>query len=105
MQDQNGQPKRVWGPPVAFRPDPASLGNTPPPGNGTFIFLRSPSRTWSTERLESYVGSLHAEIANGADPALVAPSINTANAILKRRRVRTDHGEAENVGNDTAPKR
>ena len=104
MQDQNGQPKRVWRPPVAFRPDPTSLGNTPPPGNGTFIFLRSPSRTWSTERLESYVASLHAEIADGADPALVAPSINSANAILKERRARNDSAEARSVENGTAPK-
>ena len=47
-----------------------------------------------TDRLESYVAKLHAHIANGADPALVAPSINSANAILKERRVRKDDGEA-----------
>ena len=88
---------------MAFHPDPTSLGNTPPPGKGTFIFLRSPSRTWSTERLENYVASLHAEIADGADPALVAPSINSANAILKERRARHDSGEAQSVGNGTAP--
>ena len=105
MPASTGQPKRVWGPPAAFQPDPTSLGNTPAPGNGPFIFLRSPSRSWSTDRLENYVATLHAEIADGADPALVAPSINSANAILKERRARKDHGEAENVGNDTAPKR
>ena len=48
---------------------------------------------------------LHAEIADGADPALVAPSINSANAILKKRCARKDDGVAENVGNDTAPER
>ena len=105
MPASTGQPKRVWGPPAAFHPDPASLGNTPAPGNGTFIFLRSPSRIWSTERLENYVASLHAEIADGADPALVAPSINSANAILKERRARKDDGEAEIAGKDTATKR
>ena len=105
MQDQNGQPKRVWRPPAAFRPDPTSLGNAPPPGNGTFIFLRLPSETWSTERLKSYVASLHAEITDGADPALVAPSINRANKILKERRARKDDGEAEIAGKDTGPKR
>ena len=94
MPDSTAPPKRVWGPPAAFRPDPASPGETPPPSNGTFIFLRSPSRTWSTDRLESYVTKLHAHIANGADPALVAPSINSANAILKERRARKDDGEA-----------
>ena len=104
MPASTTQPKRVWGPPAAFHPNPTSLGDTPAPGNGTFIFLRSPSRTWSTERLENYVASLHAEIANGADPALVAPSINSANAILNERRARKDDGEAQNVGNDTAPK-
>ena len=105
MPASTEQPKRVWGPPAAFRSDPASPGETPAPGNGTFIFLRSPSRAWSTERLESYVASLHVEIANGADPALVAPSINSANAILKERRARKDDGEAEIAGNDTAPRR
>ena len=104
MQDQNGQPKRVWRPPEAFRPDPTSLGNAPPPGNGTFIFLRLPSETWSTERLKSYVASLHAEIADGADPALVAPSINRANKILEERRAQKDSGEAHSVESDTAPK-
>ena len=94
MPASTEQPKRVWGPPAAFQPDPASPGETPPPGNGTFIFLRSPSRTWSTERLESYVAKLHAHIANGADPVLVAPSINSANAILKERRARKDDDEA-----------
>ena len=98
-------PKRVWGPPAVIRAAPTSPGETPAPGNGTFIFLRSPSRTWSTDRLENYVATLHAEIANGADPALVAPSINSANAILKERRARKDDGEAEIAGNDTAPKR
>ena len=104
MPASTAQPKRVWGPPAAFRPDPTSPGETPAPGNGTFIFLRSPSRTWSTDRLESYVAKLHAHVANGADPALVAPSINSANAILRERRVRKDHGEAHSVENDTAPK-
>ena len=50
------------------------------------------------------MAKLHAHIANGADPALVAPSINSANAILKERRARKDHGEAHSVGNDTVPK-
>ena len=104
MTDSTAQPKRVWGPPAAFHPDPASLGNTPAPGNGTFIFVRSPSRTWSTERLENYVAKLHAHIANGADPALVAPHINSANAILKQRRAPKDHGAAPSVENDSAPK-
>ena len=104
MQDQNGQPKRVWGLPAIFRPDPASLGNTPPPGKGTFIFLRSPSSTWSTERLESYVAKLHAHIANGANPALVAPHINTANEMLNERRAQKDHGEAHSAENTTAPR-
>ena len=88
MPDSTAQPKRAWGPPAVIRAAPASPGETPTPGNGTFIFLRSPSRTWSTDRLESYVAKLHAHIANGADPALVAPSINSANAILKERRAR-----------------
>ena len=104
MTDSTAQPKRVWGPPAAFHPDPASLGNTPAPGNGTFIFVRSPSRTWSTERLENYVAKLHAHIANGADPALVAPHINSANAILKQRRAPKDHGAADNRGTHPAPK-
>ena len=105
MPDSTAQPNRVWGPPAILRAAPTSPGETPVPGNGTFIFLRSPSRAWSTERLENYVASLHVEIANGADPALVAPSINSANAILKERRARKDDGEAEIAGNDTAPKR
>ena len=106
MPASTAQPKRVWGPPaIIFGPDPTSPGNSPTPGKGTFIFLRSPCRSWSTDRLENYVASLHAEIANGADPALVAPSINSANAILKERRARKDDGEAEIAGNDTAPKR
>ena len=105
MPASTAQPKRVWGPPAAFQPDPASLGESPASGKGTFIFLRSPCRTWSTDRLGNYVATLHAEIANGADTALVAPSINSANAILKERRARKDLGEAENVGNDPAPKR
>ena len=105
MPASTAQPKRVWGPPAVIRAAPTSPGETPAPGNGTFIFLRSPSRTWSTDRLENYVASLHADIANGADPALVAPHINSANAILKERRARNDLGEAENVGNDPAPKR
>ena len=105
MPASTAQPKRVWGPPAAFRPDPASPGETPPPGNGTFIFVRSPNKAWSTDTLENYVAKLHAYIANGADPALVAPHINSANAILKRRRARKDDGEAEIAGNDTAPKR
>ena len=104
MPDSTAQPKRVWGPPAVIRAAPTSPGETPAPGNGTFIFLRSPSRTWSTERLENYVASLHAEIADGADPALVAPSINSANAILKERRAPKDHGEAHSVEDDTAPK-
>ena len=86
MSASTPPPKRVWRPPVAFRPDPTSLGNTLAPGNGTFIFLRSPSRSWSTDRLKNYVAKLHTHVANGADPALVAPSINSANAILKERR-------------------
>ena len=104
MQDPTGQPKRVWGPPAVIRAAPTSPGETPAPGNGTFIFVRSPSRIWSTERLENYVAQLHADIANGADPALVAPSINSANAILKERRAPKDHGEAPSVDNDTVPK-
>ena len=105
MPASTGQPKRVWGPPAVIRAAPTSPGETPAPGKGTFIFLRSPSRTWSTERLENYVTKLHAHIANGADPALVAPSINSANEILKERRARKDDGEAEIAGNDTAPER
>ena len=50
------------------------------------------------------MATLHARITNGANPALVAPSINSANAILNERRARKDDGEAQNVGNDTAPK-
>ena len=105
MPDSTAQPKRVWGPPAVIRAAPTSPGEAPAPGNGTFIFLRSPCRTWSTDRLENYVASLHAEIADGADPALVAPSINSANAILNERRARKDDGEAEIAGIDTAPKR
>ena len=105
MSASTAQPKRVWGPPAFIRAAPTSPGETPAPGNGTFIFLRSPSRAWSTDRLTNYVAELHAHVANGADPALVAPSINSANAILSERRARKDEGEAENAGNDTAPKR
>ena len=93
------------GPPATLPADPKSPGESPVSGKGPFIFLRSPSRTWSTERLERYVAMLHAEIADGADPALVAPSINSANAILKKRCARKDDDVAENVGNDTAPER
>ena len=42
---------------------------------------------------------------DGADPALLAPHINSANAILDERGVRKEHGEGENVGNETAPNR
>ena len=105
MPASTTQPKRVWGPPAAFHPDPTSPGKTRAPPNGKFIFVRSPSETWSTDTLENYVATLHARITNGANPALVAPSINSANAILKKRRARKDDGEAEIAGIDTAPKR
>ena len=105
MPASTAQPKRVWGPPAVIRAAPTSPGETPAPPNGKVIFIRSPSETWSTDTLESYVATLHARIANGANPALVAPHINSANAILKKRRARKDDGEAEIAGNDTAPKR
>ena len=103
MSASTAQPKRVWGPPAFIRAAPTSPGETPAPGNGTFIFVRSPSRDWSTERLENYVASLHADIANGADPALVAPHINSANAILKERRAQKDRGAVEHRGTHTTP--
>ena len=42
------------------------------------------------------MAKVHAHIANGANPALVAPSINSANAILKERRARKNLGFAMN---------
>ena len=105
MPASTAQPKRVWGPPAVIRAAPTSPGETPAPPNGKAIFIRSPSETWSTDMLEGYVSTLHVRIANGANPALVAPHINSANAILKKRRARKDDGEAEIAGNDTAPKR
>ena len=104
MPDSTARPKRVWEPPAVIRAAPTSPGETPAPPNGKVIFIRSPSETWSTDTLESYVATLHARIANGADPALVAPSINSANAILKERRAQKDCGESPSVKNDTAPK-
>ena len=104
MPASTTQPKRVWGPPAAFHPDPTSPGKTPAPPNGKFIFVRSPSETWSTDTLENYVATLHARITNGANPALVAPSINSANAILENRRAPKDHGEARSVENGADPK-
>jgi hypothetical protein len=86
MPASTPQPKRVWGRPAVFHPDPTSLGKTPALPHGKVIFIRSPSETWSTDILESYVATLHARIANGANPALVAPHINSANAILRKRR-------------------
>ena len=103
MQARTGQRKRVWGPPTTLRAHLASLGRNPTPGKGPFVFAQSPSKTWSTETLEEYVETLHAEIADGADPALLAPHINSANAILEKRGAPKDHGEAESVGNDSAP--
>ena len=105
MPATTAQPKRRWGPPAVIRAAPTSPGETPPPGNGTFIFVRSPSKAWSTDTLENYVAKLHSYVTNGADPALVAPHINSANAMLKERRARKDDGEAEIAGNETAPKR
>ena len=103
MPDSTAQPKRVWGPPAVIRAAPTSPDETPAPGNGTFIFVRSPSSTWSTDRLENYVAKLHAHVANGADPALVAPHINSANAILKERRAQKDRGAVEHRGTHTTP--
>ena len=80
---RKGQPKRVWGPPTTLRAHLESLGETMTPGEGSFVFTVSPCRTWSTERLEEYVQELHALIADGADPALLAPHINSANAMLE----------------------
>ena len=105
MQARTGQRKRVWGPPTTLRAHLASLGETMTPGEGPFVLTVSPRKTWSTERLEKYVEKLHAFIADGADPALLAPHINSANAMLRERRARKDHGEAESVGNDSAPER
>ena len=103
MQAPTGQRKRVWGPPTTLRVHLASLGEAMTPGEGPFVFTVSPCETWSTERLEKYVQKLHALIADGADPAMLAPHINSANEILGERRARKDHGETDSVGNDSAP--
>ena len=105
MQARTGQRKRVWGPPTTLRAHLASVGRSPTPGKGPFVFARSPTESWSTERLEDYVATLYAEIADGADPALLAPHINSANAILEKRGAPKDHGIAESAGTDTAPER
>ena len=104
MTDSTAQPKRVWGLPASFHPDPASLDESPAPEKGLFIFVRWPSETWSTERLENHVAMLHAAVADGVDPAVAAPNINSANEILRERRAPKDHGETPSVENDSAPK-
>ena len=86
MPSRTGQRKRVWGPPTTLRAHLASLGETIIPGKGPFVFTVSPCETWSTERLEKYVQRLHAFIADGADPAMLAPHINSANEMLAERR-------------------
>lgn len=86
MGTRSEQRKRVWGPPVTLGAYLASLGRSPTLGQGPFVFAATPRESWSTERLEDYVATLHAEIADGADSALLAPHINTADAILERRR-------------------
>ena len=69
------------------------------------MFARSPTECWSTEQLEDYVATLHAEIADGADSALLAPHINSANAILEKRGVPKKHGMAESAGTASPPER
>ena len=85
MQARRGQRKRVWGPPATVAAYLASLGKRRTPGKGPFVFARSPAESWSTERLEGDVATLHTEIADRADPALLAPHINAAKAILAER--------------------
>ena len=85
---RKGQPKRVWGPPTTLRAHLASIGETMTPGAGSFVFTVSPGRSWSTKQLEEYVEDLHELIADGADPAMLAPHINSANAMLEERGAR-----------------
>ena len=80
----------------------ASLGRPVSAGKAPFVIVPSLSETWSTERLEHYVEKLHAFVADGVDPAFVAPHINSANAILDERGARRPRGETKRVGKDSA---
>ena len=102
MQARAGQRKRVWEPPKTAREHLRSLGKAIPTGKAPFVFAQTPRKTWSTTRLEEYVETLHAEIADGADPALLAPHIDSANAILKARNTPKDKDATASGGNESA---